>query len=551
MKNIKKVLAIALAVSTIMGVSACGKKEPNNGEKIVIYTGGSSEFLWREGSDEKAVWKAVEDKYKKDTGIALDFEVNFMGKDMKDKVTTAISGKNQVDLMISHTSGGSGIDDWMYYGRNYYDIYDYIATYGENIIANSVWQSGDVKLDGLERLYTTAGEVIGIPSVISPYKFGILVRKDMMEECGYTDDAEKAKSGNYTLVNDLLTFEAMAKKMVEVYSPETKGSMKYAVTGAIFDLEKVGLVGAFGLDAGYYTNTVYNYEGEDYVIPGGGQEAYKEILALENRWAKEGVISRQADSITVDQGESYFIAGSTGIFVQDPTITHLIEVVRKCKKANPQAEFTVLGALPLSADENSDEYKKYQGAKGFMRNSVATFAACIPNVSKQAKNIVKFVDWMYSKEENYLLCKYGIEGKHWVNNGNGTFSFKEPYSITNPAYSGVLSFVDNQNVSNLVCANYTQEELKWLDIAGDKSNYINNPTIDVLLLTKNETYNSGLWAAYNEVSGYCNQCWHGLNTVGDISTEYPNKTDKFMADIKERGTAMLSIYSQLKGALKW
>lgn len=111
MKGLKKNLAVVLAVCSAVSFAACKNGEEKNervGEKIVIYTGGSSEFLWREGADEKAVWKAVEDKYYKDTGIALDFEVNFMGKDMKDKVTTALAGGNQVDLMISHTSGGSG-----------------------------------------------------------------------------------------------------------------------------------------------------------------------------------------------------------------------------------------------------------------------------------------------------------------------------------------------------------------------------------------------------------------------------------------------------------
>ena len=93
------------------------------------------------------------------------------------------------------------------------------------------------------------------------------------------------------------------------------------------------------------------------------------------------------DSVTVDKGESEFIAGTTGIFFQDPTVTHLIKVARKCKIMNPDAEFTVLGALTKDA-ESTD--------KGFMRNSVATFAACVPESSKQAELIVKYLDWMYS-----------------------------------------------------------------------------------------------------------------------------------------------------------
>ena len=279
----KKVISILLVAMTLLGLVACGGSgdDGNKGEKIVIYTGGSSEFIWTAGSDEQAVWDAVEKKYYDDTGILLDFEVNFMGQDMKNKVSTAVSGGFQVDIMVSHTGGGDGIDDWMFINQNYADLFDAIDSYGENIIEKSIWTDGANTFDALQRLETTNGDIIGIPSVINPYKFGILVRKDWMEACGYTNDP--AKASTHTMVETLEDFEAMALAMKEKYT------LNYASTGAIFDLEKVGLVGAFGLDAGYYTNTVYEYNGEKYLIPGGGQEAYKNILALEAKWAKSGV----------------------------------------------------------------------------------------------------------------------------------------------------------------------------------------------------------------------------------------------------------------------
>lgn len=533
----KKIIFIALALAFLLGVTGCGgNNEENDASKIVIYTGGSSEFIWKAGADEEAVWKAVEDKYFEDTGIKLDFEVNFMGQDMKNKVSTAVSGGFQVDLLISHTGGGDGIDDWMFINRNYADLFDAIDAYGENIVANSVWTDGEKTFDALNRMKTLNGDIIGIPSVINPYKFGILVRKDWMEACGYTDDAAKAETifegtNKYKLVKTLEDFEAMALAIKEKYE------LNYASTGAIFDLEKVGIVGAYGLQAGYYTNAIYEYNGETYVIPGGGQEDYKHILAQESEWAKSGVINKSGDSVKIDQGEAEFIAGSTGIFYQDPTVTHLISVARKCKIANPEAEFTVLGALTKD-DESTD--------KGFMRNSVATFAASVFKTSKQVDNIIKFVDWMYSDEENYLLCQYGIEGTHWTNNGDGTYSYCGDYSITNKPYSGVLALVENQNIANLAYSDYTEEEKSWIATAQNKENYLNNPAIDVLLLTNDETLNTPLWSAYSAISTFCNMAWRGNKSAENVLEDYTTNTTEFMNIIAERGKAMYQVYNDLE-----
>lgn len=529
----KKILCIILALTMLLGLVGCGSNpdsvdESSKGEKIVIYTGGSSEFIWTAGADEEAVWDAVEQKFYEDTGILLDFEVNFMGQDMKNKVSTAVSGGFQVDIMVSHTGGGDGIDDWMYINQNYADLFDAIDAYGENIVANSVWTDGENSFDALQRLKTTDGGIVGIPSVINPYKFGILVRKDWMEACGYTNDP--AKADTLTMVETLEDFEAMALAMKEKYG------LNYASTGAIFDLEKVGLVGAYGLDAGYYTNTVYEYEGENYLIPGGGQEAYKQLLALESKWASSGVINKSGDAVKIDQGEAEFIAGTTGIFFQDPTVTHLITVARKCKLANPEAEFTVLGAM--TADDESTD-------KGFMRNSVATFAASVFKTSKQVDNIVKFVNWMYEDPDNYLLCMYGIEGVHWVNNGDGTYSYCGDYSLTNKPYSGVLALVENQNVANLTYKDYSEDELSWIATAQDKDNYINNPTVDVMLLTNDETLNTPLWSAFSAISTFCNMSWRGNKGPDAILDSYKDCTDEFMDLIADRGRAMYQTYEIL------
>ncbi|MGN0509053.1 MAG: hypothetical protein ACI4GX_07435, partial [Ruminococcus sp.] len=147
-----------------------------------------------------------------------------------------------------------------------------------------------------------------------------------------------------------------------------------------------------------------------------------------------------------------------------------IQIARRTKVANPDAEFTVLGALPLTSGGET---------KGFMSNSEATHAAVIMKNSKNAKAIIKFMNWVYSDVDNYRLCYHGIEGEHWIDNGDGTYSYpegKESY-LTKPPYSGILALVENQNISNLTYAGYTEEEKSWINTA-KTTTYIENELID-------------------------------------------------------------------------
>ena len=140
----KKILCLILAFSMVFA-AACdnGGKKPGNtpggddrGEatKIVIYNGGSSEFSIVKGSDEDTAIKAIEDKYFEDTGVNLDFEVNYLGTSMKSKLSTSLSGGDQVDIVVSHTRGGEGLDEYVLANNCYYDIADLLEDYGGNIL---------------------------------------------------------------------------------------------------------------------------------------------------------------------------------------------------------------------------------------------------------------------------------------------------------------------------------------------------------------------------------------------------------------------------------
>ncbi len=558
MKMKKKMVLISLlAASMTLGACGGGGGDPTTppspgpglgkrpaGTKIVIYAGGSSEFSWTAGSEEEDVIDIIEQKYWEETGNSLDFEIGYLGESMRNKLSSELAAGSQVDIAISHTRGGVGIDDFMMQQELYYELTDALYDYAPNLLdAVSKSTMGDDYLGTpLDSLTTWTDEIIGIPSVINPYKFGILVRKDYMEACGYTDDAEKAQTEfeagkNYELVDNLETFGDMCRAI------NTITGRNYAVTGASWDWEKALCLGAFS-DAGAFTRAVFNLNGQETVMNGGAHESYQAVLDIEYEWATTGVVSKEANSIKLEQGESDFIAGKTGVFVLDPTIEHLIKVARLTKEANPEAEFTVLNALPATRGGTK---------KGFMRNMEATFGACILKTSKNIVPIMNFLNWVYESEENYNLCRYGVEGEHWIDNGDGTYSFpegKEEY-IMRPAYSGILTLVENQNMSDLVYDGYTEEELHWInDIAANPDNYIQNDVVDYLFAA-NTQYAAVESSANGLVYGTQVAAWTGATNPASLATGTDLTVfQKKCGDYQSKMSGVHTYYTQQYAAMK-
>ena len=539
----KKVSAIfaASVLALGMGLAGCAEPtDPNNpngggengirplGKTISIYTGGSSEFTWAAGSEEERVLDYVEQKYYDETGISLDFQVSHLGENMRSKLGTALTS-GTVDVIISHTRGGVGIDDYLIDHDAYYDIRTRLYSRAKNLVKY-------IEGDPLWSLTTSDNQVIGIPSVISPYKFGILVRKDRMEKVGYTDDESLANTicpetqKQYVLVDNLEDFADMCVAMNKL-----EGASAYTVSGAAWDIEKAITLGAYA-NAGYFTSAIVKgselgLSGEDadkeFVAPGVATKEYQQTLQLEYEWVKKGILNPKMNGVLLEEAENEFISGKTSVFVEDPTIQHLIQVARKTQAEDSSAEFTVLPALRAYRDESKCPQETRKDAsgneitrakKGFMRNTSAVFAACFSKNSKNVDDVLKFLNWVYESEDNYNLCRYGIKNEHWVDNGDGTYSYpegKEGY-LTNPPYSGILTLVENQNISNLTYRGYSEEESHWIkDIAGNPDNYIENNTIDYLFVLKDDAKTQAT-AAVNIVYADVNNAWNGRSNPADF-----------------------------------
>lgn len=283
----------------------------------------------------------------------------------------------------------------------------------------------------------------------------------------------------------------------------------YSVSGAIWDIEKV-FTGAFSNAGYFFYGETQNEKGETIIAPGFAQEGFKDLLQMEYRWVKDAkILPSDANTQSLEASEGQFISGLTGVFMTDPTVSHLIKVARKTKALNPEAEFTVLG--PLAQEKTPEK-------KGFMRLSTGYKAAVVMSTSKNAEDIVKYVNWMYSDVKNYNLCMYGVEGAHWVNNGDGTYSYpegKESY-LTKAPYSGIFALVENQNMSDLLYSGYTEQERGWITASRNKDFYVDNDIIDYIL-----PRNAGMSTLH---SASLNMYWNGVAASAWSGNANPSRT---------------------------
>ena len=198
------------------------------------------------------------------------------------------------------------------------------------------------------------------------------------------------------------------------------------------------------------------------------------MLGYEYLWQKEGLWEADNQVKTKEQRITDYSNGKGAIYCVDTNILELIDVARQVKAVDKNAEFTILGPL----DAVDAQGKAIENSGAFVEVSKATDCMIINKRSEKAELILAYFDWLYSDVENYELCSYGIEGEHWVDAGEGYYSFpagKEDRYLTNHPYSGVFKFLYNDDFAYRLYNNYTEEERGWIEKV-ENAKTISNPT---------------------------------------------------------------------------
>ncbi|MBQ7374329.1 MAG: hypothetical protein IJW64_07220 [Clostridia bacterium] len=463
------------------------------------------------GSGENAVKEAIEKKFYEDTGNAIDLKIMYNTHDTFSSNFGGVMSTGQWDAAVSYL-GQAGLEETVLNQPNIVmDLSNLLAEHGSNIYEA-------IDQQAMYATTTYEGDIIGIPSVNKSKIKGILVRKDYMLLAGYTDNKQEAASSNGTLkyCQTIDDFTDMLRAMKSKISACT-----IPLIGNPYDIEFAILAGACGTAGYQYKAVNYNSDGSvKEVVPGWLSDGYQKMLNYEYLWRSEGLW--EADNTIRDNVTRLndFSNGKTGVYCVDTNILNLINVTRQVKAVNPNAQFTVLQPLDaVDAQGNAIE-----GSGAFAEASRTTDCLIVNSRSDNAELIVKYLDWMYSDVKNYELCAYGIEGKHWVDAGEGFYTYPEQYKeiyLTSRPYSGVFALLHNDEFAYRLFDSYSQEELGWIAKV-ESAKTIKNATDGMLFHNMPATEGSNFTLAESHIYERCAvPTWNGSS---DPAVTYPTES---------------------------
>jgi maltose-binding protein MalE len=264
-------------------------------------------------------------------------------------------------------------------------------------------------------LCTENGKIWFIPEdQYSQYtNHGVFWRKDWAREGGLNDIAK---------FEDLETYWDIVKKNhPEAYPWDVNGA-EYADVGLIagYVLGKYPLQAIIGVGGGggggnagiFYYNTNDPYTVVDFYMEGN---ILVDAAKLFDRWGKKGFW--REDVLNHRGGENLFIAGLTGSD-QHHTQTYL-GLRAQMDREQPGSE--------------AQMYSWGQENKNINKDLLTHQALAINAASRNPEKALQLYDLMRNDKQIYLLYNYGLEGKDYIVNSNGTFGRPAGFSDTNDA----------------------------------------------------------------------------------------------------------------------
>lgn len=482
MKSFKKILAGVLALCCALSVSACKKKGgggdevPNIDEgttyTLNIYRARNSGMI--DGDRDDAVKALIEQKFKADTGISINLDVQlYTNTQIKDIVAINYNNKNQnIDAIFHYLSedAGSAITGYAKDVSAVKDLDPVLEMYGQNFLAkiqenddgNLADRSGYFKSsDG--KYYRTA-----LSSYSKEGGFGILMRKDYMRDVMSVTGLDPE---DYDISNDgfkSMTVSEFEKVMTAIKNNSAENGVVIPVQGAPWDLQRV-VATAYGV----YAMSGYGLDSNGKFVPQQFTPGWDKYVDLMYRWSSSGIWEKNSNNTTDDQRQTNFVGGRAAAYLAYPTAEQLINLSRKVTLADPSAELMVIAPFACE-DANGDAIMENgeQVVNGNLKSNRSFYGGIVHYNSKNYQVLIKYLDWMYSNPDNYELCLYGEKGVDWVDgpdfvyNGKTYKTWKYPTNKTSeyllkPPYSGKYMLLENVNVSNRISGHYSTVEKLW------------------------------------------------------------------------------------------
>lgn len=416
MKKVSRIIAVVLCLATLL--CGCGNAAGGNADDKQVETVVFATWTINTLPSEDTI-QSVEDAINAITverdGIRVDLKL-YPVFDYFNTVSLALQGGEQIDVFTSFGNYGTCLAQDMCY-----DITDLVHECAP----------GAVELVGEDWLEATSqeGRVYGIPAWMPvALAANFLYRTDIAEELNL----------------DLSAVDSL-EDMTEIFA-QVKAAHP----------EMYGLIG--GIGQSNLTATIQNvdYLGDNTYSPAGvligdsstvvnlfETEEYKQVVTLAREWYEKGYI------------------------MQDLATTSLTNI-ELLGAGNAFANITLQGSDPDGVAASCSAQTGYPMSSFFFGESYLDTAAvntntwCVSSTSKVPEAALRFMDLIYTDQEIINLIVYGIEGRDYVVQEDGSVAPPEGFDATSVPYPGFYILTGSWGMGDSYrMAGTTEESVSW------------------------------------------------------------------------------------------
>lgn len=385
------------------------------------------------------------------------------------------------------------IADWSDYMGQIPDVVDY---YGDQMEAGRI------------------GDFMALIGTVKerPNNYGLVARKDIMDELGYSVDdfaIDPNDPSSYDKLDEMFAaVKAAYPGMTAVAGQQSIAS--YGTYDALSD--------SFGVleDYGQSTEVVDHYE----------TEQFKNMVTISKRWYDAGYYS--ADVVTSqDTGETLLKAGNMFSYVVGIKPNTAQEKLAQC---GYEVEIIPLAGTPIytSAGYNN-------------------FGYCLANASEDKDKAAAYYNWVFTSGEFHDLINWGIEGTDWVEDANGQAAFPEGMDGSNYRYHNDQGWIYPNQTAGHVWAGNPSDIWEQYDAATNEAiksaafgfTYDSTAVTDQVIACTavNSQYQKALWfGAVDDVDSAIEEYVNALKNSG-LDTIIEEKQTQLDAWLAENGSA--------------
>lgn len=351
-------------------------------------------WVAREGSNQDAVEAAVSDLALKELNMTVNL-IPMTVSTYYSQLSMMLASGESIDILPTMIASVPSYLESQYL----VNISDYLDYFDEaiDVIGEEDALSGYV-----------GDFLVGFPCMKErAFPAGLVVRKDILDELGYTADDFNITVDDYSSFNQITTlFEKVKEAHPEMICLDGVSIMGMQ-TGSYVD----NLGNNFGVVADY---------GQDLKITNWYEsKQYNNFCELGRDWFQAGYTSADI-AINKDTGETKMRAGNCFSFITNVKPSTAVE-----KEAQTGYEVVV---IPLS-----ESLKRTNGVNSVLLS--------IASSSKDPVKAAQFLNWSYTNAEFNDLLNWGIKGEDWVETDDGMAAYPEGVDSNNVGYHNDYGFM--------------------------------------------------------------------------------------------------------------